>query len=193
MLQRTLLFLLLPALVLAGWCCAVEGAHAAPAKKPAAQPAKPPAKKDKPDRNTPPPFDMEAYMNMHKLLVQTLAEASEFMGQDKKSSPARAGVANYFLSEIEQARLQAENCFDLVFLYFDHFLKADAVSNIMAGYVGNRLRHLSHNMEDLLAELGPNLGKSPYAQDARFANLIARLTSYQLQVAALSQRIIPVQ
>lgn len=177
------------------WPCA---GWAAPQKKPpAAGPAGTGASGGgsaaKPDKKQPPMFDMKAYMDAHKAFVQCLATARAFMEQEKNTVPQRAGMANYFLGELDRARLLAENAFDMVFLYFDHFLQADAVSNLLAGYVGNRIRQLSHGMEDLAAELGENMAKSPYAKDPRFAEAYTRLSAYQVQLDELSRRIIPVQ
>ncbi|WP_027193347.1 hypothetical protein [Megalodesulfovibrio gigas] len=194
MLHRHIAVLLLGAFA----CGIVPGAMpwehdvlAASNKKPA-PPAKA-AEAEKPDKKSPPPFDMKAYMDAHKQFVQSLEAARAFMDQEKKSVPAHAGMANYFLGELDRARLQAENGFDLVFLYFDHFLKTEAVSNILAGYVGNRLRHLGHGLEDLATELGENIARSPYAKDPRFAEVHSRLLGYQVLLEDVSRRIIPVQ
>ncbi len=132
-------------------------------------------KSSKADKKTPPAFNMKAYMESHKALTDTLKKAKTFLQEEKNRDPASAGMANYFLSEVAQAKALAENCFDLIFLYFDHFLKADKVSNILAGYIGNRLRHLSHNLEDMQAELSANIEQSPYATSQLFVDLQAQL------------------
>lgn len=180
----------LPLYLMAIWCLVtlhIASPFPALAAKSAA------ASKEKPDKKTSPAFDMKSYMESHKVLSDTLKKTKTFLEAEKKRSPASAGMANYFLSEVDQAKALAENSFDLIFLYFDHFLKADKVSNILAGYIGNRLKHLSHSLEDMQTALTANIGKSPYAGNKLFVDLQAQLAGYQVTIAEVSSRIIPVQ
>lgn len=140
----------------------------------------------------PPPFNMKAYLDSHKVFINTLKDATAYLEKEKEANPAAAGMANYFLAEIALAKALSENSFDLIFLHFDQFTKSGKVDNLLSGYIGNRLKHLSHSMEDLYRVLTPNIAQSPYAAQELFIAMQSQLTGYQATLANVAEQVIPV-
>ncbi len=123
--------------------------------------------------------DMTAHLARHNALQERFDAAREDLEAHKAVAADKAGEINYFLFELELLAQLAQNAFDLSFLYYDHFLERGLEDEkLMAGYVGQRLKLLSKELDAVGARFQQRVELSEAARAVGVPEVLPPLFAY---------------
>ncbi len=133
---------------------------------------------------------VKSFIANHKVFLKNVKEYREALSGGVKGAAPRTESTRTLDAQVAQLQLLADNAFDLVFLYHDHFLARVKSDKIVAAYFATRLQGLAENMAALVASLRDEQGGAPPVSGrVSIASLLQDASNYAGWITFLSEAI----